>query len=74
MAQSLETRYGYFELKADLTTRDAEILEKLVARPTEAHEIVGDLVVKEGLTPSDAYYRVRNLLLKSMQKLDRGHA
>jgi hypothetical protein len=74
MAQSLETRYGYFELKADLTPRDAEILERLIARPAAAHEVVGDLVVREGLTASDAYHRVRNLLLKSMQKLDRGNA
>ena len=74
MAQSLDTRYGYFELKADLTPNDAEILEKLVAHPAEAPDVVGDLVVSEGLTPSDAYYRVRNLLLKSMHKLDRGHA
>jgi hypothetical protein len=64
--------YGYLELKADLAPKDAEILERLVARPAAAPEIVGDLVINEGMTPSDAYYRIRSLLLRSMAKLDRG--
>jgi hypothetical protein len=71
MAHYTESRSGYFQLKADLAPKDAEILERLVARPSTAPEVVGDLVANEGMTPSAAYSRVRSLLLKSMAKLDR---
>ena len=72
--QYTKSQYGYFELKADLAPNEAEILERLVARPAAVPEVVGDLVTREGLTQSDAYCRVRSLLLKSMAKLDRGEA
>ncbi|MFQ5809608.1 MAG: hypothetical protein ACE5JM_08315 [Armatimonadota bacterium] len=71
MAHYTKSRYGYFELKADLAPKDAQILERLVARPAAAPEVVGDLVVNDGMTPSAAYSRIRSLLLKSMAKLDR---
>jgi len=74
MAQFIDTRYGYFELKADLAPKDAEILERLVARPAAVPEVVGDLVLHEGMTPSAAYSRIRSLLLTSVRKLVRSAA
>ena len=72
MARNVEPRYGYFQLKADLSSEDAAILEQLIAHPAAAPEVVGDLVLHRGMTPADAYCRVRSLLLTSMQRLGRG--
>ena len=71
MAHYVEERCGYSELKADLSPKDAQILERLVERRASPTEVVGDLVVNEHMTQSDAYLRVRRLLLNCMDRLHR---
>ncbi len=71
MARYTEERYGYFELKADLSPRDAAMLQRLIRRPAAAPDVVSDLVINEEMSQSDAYFRVRSLLLNCMDKLNR---
>lgn len=69
MATYVARKPTYFELKADMTAAEAEILERLVERRHSALQVVGDLQAGGRMSQSQAFARVRRLLRDAMAYL-----
>lgn len=71
MASFARATPTYFELKANLSPIDAEILERLVEKRDPALDVVGLLVRKQRMTQAQAFAHIRGLLLHSVARLHR---
>ncbi|MFQ6130880.1 MAG: hypothetical protein ACE5R4_02480 [Armatimonadota bacterium] len=73
MARYAEGTPTYFDLKADLSPFDADILERLVERRDPTLDVVRLLVRERRMSQTEAFAHIRGLLLSSMARLHRGH-